>query len=165
MEDLQELNNQIEAAKNLANKNKTDAKDLLGEKAILDEHTVEKFMDGYNVPHDDILIIEDWNLPAEEMFPLVHVAKLGSLDIYTREMSVKDMSDYIESMKNMRNDIDFMGKTICKLALLETGRKAFPEAKLSEVLSKKQEMVTKLYLKLVDAAKPKDNKKDTQEEE
>lgn len=165
MEDLQELNKQLESAKNLANNNKTDAKDLLGEKAILDEHTVEKFMDGYNVPHDDILIIEDWDLPAEEMFPLVHVAKLGSLDIYTREMSVKDMSDYIESMKSMRNDIDFMGKTICKLALLQNGRKAFPEAKLSDVLSKKQEMVTKLYLKLVDAAKPKDNKKDTQEEE
>ena len=98
MEDLQELNKQLESAKNLANNNKTDAKDLLGEKAILSEETVEKFMDGYAVPKNNILVISDWDLPQEEMFPLVHVAKLGNLDIYTREMSVKDMSDYINCL-------------------------------------------------------------------
>ncbi|OUQ15044.1 hypothetical protein B5E87_00290 [Massilimicrobiota sp. An142] len=112
-------------------------------------------VDLYKTPKDEILEIEDWDIPFEEMFPLTYVANLSGLKIYTRQMTMKQQSNFVEQMKKLNNNIEFMGKTICELAYLEDGTRAFPSGRMNEtILSKRQDMVLKLYLKLIDVANP-----------
>lgn len=158
MEDnIKNINDEIKEMKELNKKNDDKAKDLLGN--VTDKSKAEIGVDilqQYRIPKDEILEIEDWDDDIDVMFPLKHVATLSGKKIYAREMSIKQQSDYIERIKvGNKNNVRFMAETISEFALTEDGHKAFPSGKMEQTLmSKKQDMVTKLYLKIVDAINP-----------
>ena len=114
----------------------------------------------YKTEDKEILDLPDWDMDSDEKYPLTYVANLSGKKVFARRMTLQDKSNFIEAMKNLKNDIEFSAFAIAEMAHDENGDKIFKtQMQKNSILRRTPEEIFSLYLKLFSVAEPMEYEK------